>query len=623
MRRKPAFIVAFVSIAALAVPTVRCAGAAAEPTAQSARPLAITRVRIFDGNRVIQSGTVVVRGGTIVAVGPRVKVPAGAEIVDGRGATLLPGLIDAHTHTWGNALERAAVFGVTTELDMFTMPAFAAAMRNEQARNGAPGRADLLSAGILATAPGGHGTEYGLPVPTLTKPEEAAAWVEARVGEGSDYIKIISEDGSAYGRTIPTLDRATIAALVAAAHERGKLAVVHVSTEDRAIEALEAAADGLAHTFDDRSPEPAFVDAAVAGKAFVIPTLTVVESTTGEPSGRSLIDDPQLGPYLIQAEIDNLGTAFPRWGEPHFQNALDAVRLLAKAKVPILAGTDSPNPGTTHGASIHRELELLVRAGLTPLQALAAATAVPAKAFRLADRGRIAPGLRADLLLVEGDPTRDVLRTRAIRRVWKLGQEIPRPLAPPRKAAAATATAPAGGGDRALVPESGSVSDFDAGAPTAAWRATWQASTDQLVGGKSEVKLEVVEGGAAGSAKSLAITGEVRAGFAYPWAGAVLMLGDPPMTPIDVSRFAGVSFAARGEGGMMLVFAKHLGRIPAAKPFAAGAEWQQFTVPFAELGLDGTDVQGVFLGGGPALGPFRLQVDDVRLVPKEPSAPPS
>ena len=69
-----------------------------------------------------------------------------------------------------------------------------------------------------------------MPIPTLTKPEEAQAWVDARIAEGSDYIKIVSEDGSAYGREIPTLDTATIAALVEAAHRRGKLAVVHIST---------------------------------------------------------------------------------------------------------------------------------------------------------------------------------------------------------------------------------------------------------------------------------------------------------------------------------------------------------------------------------------------------------
>ncbi|HEV8628834.1 MAG TPA: amidohydrolase family protein, partial [Thermoanaerobaculia bacterium] len=364
--------------------------AAATPPAQSAtreRPsLAITNVRIFDGTRVIPRGTVVVSGRLITAVGPRVRVPAGVAVVDGRGATLLPGLIDAHTHTWGDALTRAAVFGVTTELDMFTVPAFAQVMRAEQAGTGAPGRADLFSAGFLATAPGGHGTEYGMPVPTLTTPAEAQSWVDARLAEGSDYIKIISEDGSSYGRSIPTLDRDTIAALVAAAHQRGKLAVVHVSTEARAEEALAAGADGLAHVFDDRPPEQAFVDLAVEDKAFVVATLTVVESTSGVASGHALPDDPRLAPYLLPSEVDNLRTAFPLHGQPRFQNALDAVRRLRDARVSILAGTDAPNPGTTHGASIHRELELLVSAGLTPVQALAAATAVPAKAFHLTDR---------------------------------------------------------------------------------------------------------------------------------------------------------------------------------------------------------------------------------------------
>jgi imidazolonepropionase-like amidohydrolase len=561
----------------------------------------------------------VLRGRTIEAVGPDVEAPAGATVVDGRGATLLPGFLDAHTHTWGDALVRAAVFGVTTELDMFTMPTFAQAMRAEQADSGAPGRADLLSAGYLATAPGGHGTEYGLPVPTLSRPEEAAAWVDARLAEGSDYVKIVSEDGSAFGRATPTLDGATIAAVIAAAHARGRLAVVHVSTEERAIQALEAGADGLVHAFVNRAASDAFVELAAAKKAFVAPTLTVVESTTGQPGGRSLVDDARLGPYLVSSEVDNLGRSFPL-REHRFANALDAVRRLAAAGVPILAGTDAPNPGTAHGASIHRELELLVSAGLTPLQALAAATSAPAKAFGLADRGRIAPGLRADLVLVEGDPTSDVTGTRAIRQVWKLGQEVPRPLAVVGPAGPVTPAA------AAPVPGSGLVSDFEGGTATAGWGAAWQASTDQLAGGKSQVAVELAGGGAGGSARALDISGELRAGFAYPWAGAMLMLGGTQMEPVDLSRFAGVSFAVRapdaaagaaGAGGMLLVFARRLGNIPAAHPFEAGAEWRSVTVPFAQLGLDGTDVQAIFVGGGPALGTFRLHLDDVRLVPEE------
>ena len=103
-----------------------------------------------------------------------------------------------------------------------------------------------------------------------------------------------------------------------------------------------------------------------------------------------------------------------------------AVRQLAAAGVPLLAGTDAPAPGLTYGASLHRELEHLVNAGLTPAAALAAATSASAKAFRLSDRGRVTPGMRADLLLVDGDPTKQIRDTRNIVAVWKRGVRVAR-----------------------------------------------------------------------------------------------------------------------------------------------------------------------------------------------------
>lgn len=577
--------------------------------AETARPIAITHVRIFDGSKVIPDGTVVIEGRTIRTVGRKVAVPAGAEVIDGSGNTLLPGFIDGHTHTWGDVLTRAAIFGVTTELDMFTSPDFARAQREEQARTGAPGRADLLSAGYLATAPGGHGTEYGMPVPTLTKPEEAQGWVDARIAEGSDYIKIVSEDAKLYGHTIPTLDKATIAALVQAAHKRGKLAVVHISTEEAATEALEAGADGLVHIFTDRAPEAGFVALAVKRKAFVTPTLTVVEGTTGVASGKSLTDDPRLSPYLTSDEVQNLSKSFPKHGEPRFQNALDAVRQLKAAGVPIIAGTDAPNPGTAHGPSIHRELELLVMAGLSPAEALAAATSVPARIFGLKDRGSIAPGLRADLVLVKGDPTANVTASRDILKVWKIGQEISRPKAPKVTAEAVPA---------ATVPATGEISNFDDSTLKGSFGSGWQESTDKLAGGVSVVQKEVVAGGAAGTAKSLAISGEVKAGFAFPWAGMMFLPGSAPMAPANLAGFQGVSFWTKGDGRSyeLMLFATRLGQMPAIKNFTAGPDWTQITVPFSELSLDGSDIMGIFLGGGPALGTFRFQVDEVRLVPK-------
>jgi hypothetical protein len=123
-------------------------GASRARDAQPSGPaLVIRNARVFDGERVHDNASVVVRGGRIAAIGASVDVPAGATVIDGAGKTLLPGLIDAHTHAFNDALARALVFGVTTELDMFTSHQAAAGWRAEQASAaGAPLRADIVSA---------------------------------------------------------------------------------------------------------------------------------------------------------------------------------------------------------------------------------------------------------------------------------------------------------------------------------------------------------------------------------------------------------------------------------------------------------------------------------------------
>src|SRR5262245_53047371 len=244
--RSTGMIAALIGGAALIAIGVGLTGRPAQGSGRSAKTpgkTAIVGVRLFDGERVVEDATVVFERGSILAAGRGVMAPEGAVVIDGAGKTLLPGLIDAHTHAFGDALARALAFGVTTELDMFSDTAFAAKMRKEQADDGAPGRADLFSAGTLATAPGGHGTEYGFRIPTIGAPGEAQAFVDARIAEGSDYIKIVKDDGSSYGLHIPTLDEPTIAALAAAAHARGKLAVIHIGTYQDAIDSLDAGVD--------------------------------------------------------------------------------------------------------------------------------------------------------------------------------------------------------------------------------------------------------------------------------------------------------------------------------------------------------------------------------------------
>ncbi len=110
-----------------------------------------------------------------------------------------------------------------------------------------------------------------------------------------------------------------------------------------------------------------------------------------------------------------------------FHTLIEAGRSLYQGGVTLLVGTDSPNLGTWYGPSMHRELEILVRhVGMSPVEALRAATAATARAFRLDDRGVIAPGQRADLLLVDGNPTVDILATRRIEAVWKGGIRLSR-----------------------------------------------------------------------------------------------------------------------------------------------------------------------------------------------------
>jgi imidazolonepropionase-like amidohydrolase/ABC-type multidrug transport system permease subunit len=589
----------------------RSAGPAVTTTGNG--PFAIEHARVFDGVSVTPDETVVVEDGKIAAVGAAIEPPSGAQVIDGSGDTLLPGLIDAHVHVMArDALRQALVFGVTTDLDMFMDWHLAQQIRKEQSGGQGLDLADLRSAGTLVTAPGGHGTEYGMPIPTLSSPADAQAFVDARIAEGSDYIKIIDDDGSAYGIHFPTLSTAAIAAVVEAAHKGGKMAVAHIGSYQGAKDVLNAGVDGLMHLFIDRAPDPDFGRFVAAHHAFVVPTLSVLQGICGTPSGESLITDPDLGPYLPESVDGNLRQSFPQHPGEHcdYAAAETSIHLLQAADVPILAGTDAPNPGTTYGASLHGELELLVKAGLTPQAALVAATSAPAHAFHLDDRGRIAPGLRADLVLVKGDPTTDIKTTRKIVAVWKLGVEADRDAwhAKLQTANKSTAAAPAGS-------ESGLVSDFDEGAPSAKFGSGWVKSTDSMMGGKSVVDFKMAEGGAENSKGSLEIDGDVLPGYAYPWAGAMFMPGAQPFAPANLSSKKTISFWAKGDGKTyrVMLFAASSGPIPAWQTFTAGSEWKHYSFPLASFqGMNGHDLEGVLFCGGPEPGKFALQIDDVR-----------
>ncbi|MGH9432028.1 MAG: CIA30 family protein [Terriglobia bacterium] len=579
------------------------------------QPCAIEHVRIFDGERIIAADTVLVKDGKISAVGKNLSVPKGFHIIDGTGDTLLPGLLDAHVHVFNKgALRQEMAFGVTTVLDMFTDYHFADQIKKEEADGKDLHLADMRSAGTLVTAPHGHGTEYGLKIPTITSPDQAQAFVDARIAEGSDYIKIIYDDGSTYGMHIPTISKATMAAVVRAAHQRGKIAVAHIGSYQGARDAIDAGVDGLAHLFVDRAPDPGFGKFVAAHHAYVTPTLTVLASICGTKDGATLAADPRISDYLPDSALSSLKAVFPRRPGEHtdFDAADQAIQQLKAAGVPLLAGTDSGNPGTTYGASLHEELALLVKAGLTPSEALSAATAVPARIYHLNDRGRIAPGLLADLLLVKGDPSEDVASTRNIVAIWKDG--IPFDRASYRadiekqKTAAAGHASPTGSA-------SGLVSDFDDGKASARFGVGWQISTDSIMGGKSSAQMKVVSGGAQGSAGSLLVTGEIAPGAPYPWAGAMFMPGSTPFGPANLSSKKEISFWAKGDGKTyrIMLFTANGSPIPGIQNFVAGSDWKLYTFPLVSfVGSDPHRLAGVLFSGGPAPGKFQFQIDDVR-----------
>lgn len=384
---------------------------------------AITDVRLFDGERVIDGATLLIADGRVTAAGADVSVPDDARVIDGAGRTVLPGLIDAHVHAYGNARADALRMGVTTMLDMFRAPADQSLVIRQRESLGPTRQADLFSAGYLATAEGGHGTQYGLPVPIPESPSTADEWVQQRLEEGSDYIKIIVEDGSGWGRPLPTLDAEMVRALVEAAHAQGVLAVAHVSTQSSARLAVEAGVDGLVHLFADQPVDEDFIELALEAGIWITPTTPVLAASHGQAVPEWLTEGEHADARMTQQQLTMLSQAFPgsQMRRARWPVIVDNIARLHAAGVPLLAGSDAGNPGTAHGPSLHHELAMLVEAGLTPLDALRSATSIPARAFGLEGRGCLKPGCRADLLLIDGNPLEAIRHTIRIDSVWKNG----------------------------------------------------------------------------------------------------------------------------------------------------------------------------------------------------------
>lgn len=402
---------------------------------------------------------VLVHDGLIAAVGPTGgAAPAGARVIEGEGHTLLPGLVDAHTHLtaplgppWkyipadpGFVLETHLRAGVTTIFDMSGDPDTLAEVRAGVA-SGAQAAPRIYWTASSITAPGAHPIatiEALVPGPLASLvtrkilvaagPEDAEARVAAVVGAGADYVKIIYDS---LPPSAPHMSRETLVALIQAAHAQDRRAFVHVGTIEDALDAAEAGADLLAHAPSRGQIRPEQAARLAELRVPVVATLNGYVVTRALAEGRwspSAIDIALLPPEILVPVTGEAGRAFgenpllAEVGGTVNPDMGESVRILREAGVTVLAGTDSPLPGTYPGAGLHDELAALVAlAGFTPAQALQAATGDAAAALAPdGGFGAVAVGGVADLLLVEGDPTANVGDLDQIALVLRAGRVV-------------------------------------------------------------------------------------------------------------------------------------------------------------------------------------------------------
>jgi len=400
------------------------AGTADHLRAQSGRALALVGATMIDGTGAppLADAVIIIQNGRISAVGRRseVVIPEGAERKDLAGLTILPGLIDSHVHITfalirgglndpqadaiiNGVLREFLRNGVTAIRDVGAAYPWIVDLAHsvEEGRREGP---RIFAAGPILTAPGGHpaatllrGNQLAIAAGTrqLTSPEQARTVVHDLAAGGVDAIKAVldSRGRSNSPERVPTLDAPVLSAIVEEARAVSLPVTVHWGNVDELPVIVAARPAQIEHSGYAPIPAPLIAQIVRAG----------------------IVVDPTLA--IMQASIPS--------ADEFARGPLENVRRLREAGVVITAGTDSPLGNLHFGESLHHELELLVKSGLSPMEAIQAATSRPARLLkRGAEIGTIQRGKRADLIAVGGDPLRAISDTRKIRLVMRDGRVV-------------------------------------------------------------------------------------------------------------------------------------------------------------------------------------------------------
>jgi imidazolonepropionase-like amidohydrolase len=533
--------------------------------AQPAQPWAIVGATIVDGRRAEPyAGTVVLRGDHIVAAGADVEAPEGARLVEAQGKTLIPGLFDLHTHLrfsavrgvygdWGKNLKAYLYCGVTSVADYGVFPEAIPAMRRLIADGVTP--APRISYAIRFSTPAGHGTQSGrLDSIEVSTPREAQEAIRSLKPYRPDVIKVFT-DGWRYGRSpdMSSMNEETLSAIVEEAHKHGWEVTTHTVTVERSKIAVRAGVNAIVHGTGNAVADEEFIGLLKSKQTVYAPTLAVYH-----PRGRDLLTPllqavldatarPALKPPLTPPQAPRPKLTRPYEPGPDGRpvpNARRWERLLANNKklrdagVAFGAGSDAGVASTFHGWATLREVQLLVEAGLTPLEAIRAATANSARALGVdGERGTITAGKLADLVLVNGAPHRDIRDIEKIERVWVGGREVDRTSLARAIASEKPTPLPAAKvGPR--------LDDIEREDRRTRVGTLWAAGTES---GNDHSRILFVRARRDDRGHALMITAQM-APRKDAFVTASLPLTRGGIAPADLSGYQGVRFEARGDG---------------------------------------------------------------------------
>jgi imidazolonepropionase-like amidohydrolase len=575
--------------------SLACSTAAADPLsgglALPDRPTLIRGAHVFDGTGAPAApGDVLISGERVVAVGPRLRAPRGARIVDGRGMTLLPGLHDLHTHLrspglggpddLGKAYAAHLLHGVTTVND-FSMSGEMLAPVREMTGSGAVTAPNLRLA-IRIGVPGGHGTERGWGdffTMEASTPAAAKLVMDRALPYRPDVIKVFA-DGWRYGRVpdLNSMNLPTLRAIVERAHAAGIPVVTHTVTLEGAKVAAAAGVDALGHGIGDALVDDDLIALMKANGTAYVPTMVVFE--------------PQLDRVLLPAELGRLAPperareeahrARPAGPIPELEVRRWAIlqenlRRLKAAGVRIGIGTDAGIFGVYQGSSAVREIRLFTQHGFTPAEALAAATSVSADILRKRDHGRIAPGQRADLVLVDGRPDQRIEDLYEVRRVFVAGREV-------------------------ALPPLQRLLEAEGPSPLPLHRMTGPIDTGTRTDGRTDLNTLPFATSEAGADHSHLHQVRDRGrtflfarmgAAAQPYASLVLPLTQGAVQLADATGFTGIAFGARGLGRYSMLLENYgvNGRDLFTTSFSGGAEAREVRLPFAAFRSTNPDLR--------------------------------